>query len=80
MIRGLSRFLNVETLKYIMTSCVVLHNMIIEDERGTNCFDYNYDVVEDTPVIALSHTCTSDLQDFINLQESIRDRQAHFQL
>ncbi|XP_071680058.1 protein ALP1-like [Lolium perenne] len=41
-VRGPARFWDKETLVDIMTCCVILHNMIIEDERGLNlpCF-YN---------------------------------------
>jgi hypothetical protein len=32
-IRGPAHFFQIETLKDIMTACIILHNMIIEDER-----------------------------------------------
>jgi hypothetical protein len=32
--RGRARFWDNNTLRNIMTCCVILHNMIIEDERG----------------------------------------------
>uniref|UniRef100_A0A2N9FIM3 DDE Tnp4 domain-containing protein n=1 Tax=Fagus sylvatica TaxID=28930 RepID=A0A2N9FIM3_FAGSY len=32
-VRGPARFFQIETLKDIMTACIILHNMIIEDER-----------------------------------------------
>ncbi|KAK1669335.1 hypothetical protein QYE76_057494 [Lolium multiflorum] len=35
-VRGLARFWDMDTLDDIMTSNVILHNMIIEDERGLN--------------------------------------------
>jgi hypothetical protein len=39
-VRGPARFWDKETLINIMTCCAILHNMIIEDERGLNllCF------------------------------------------
>ncbi|KAK1613220.1 hypothetical protein QYE76_036893 [Lolium multiflorum] len=39
-VRGPARFWDKETLVDVMTCCVILHNMIIEDERGLNlpCF------------------------------------------
>nr|XP_051196756.1 uncharacterized protein LOC127310093 [Lolium perenne] len=39
-VRGSARFWDKETLVDVMTCCVILHNMIIEDERGLNllCF------------------------------------------
>ncbi|XP_074327499.1 uncharacterized protein LOC141665414 [Apium graveolens] len=33
MVRGPSRFWDVETMKYIIIACIILHNMMIEDER-----------------------------------------------
>ena len=41
-VRGPARFWDKRTLKNIMTCCVILHNMILEDERGMNLeFFYN---------------------------------------
>jgi hypothetical protein len=39
-VRGPARFWDKKTLQDIMTCCVILHNMILEDERGLNlpCF------------------------------------------
>ena len=33
MVRGPSRFWDVSTMKYIMTSCIILYNKIIDDKR-----------------------------------------------
>jgi hypothetical protein len=35
-VRGSARFWNQNMLWYIMQACVIMHNMIIEDERGKN--------------------------------------------
>jgi len=35
-VRGLSQFWKLESLKDIMMACVILHNMIVEDERTKN--------------------------------------------
>jgi hypothetical protein len=35
-VRGPSHFLDKRTLHDIMTTCVILHNMIIEDEKNLN--------------------------------------------
>jgi hypothetical protein len=35
-VRGSSRFWDKRTLHDIMTTCVILHNMIIEDEKHLN--------------------------------------------
>ena len=44
-VRGLTHFFHLETLKDIRMACIILHNMIVEDERhsylGANDFDYD---------------------------------------
>jgi hypothetical protein len=40
-VRGPSRFWDKKNLWYIMTACVIMHNMIIENERGQN-LDYTF--------------------------------------
>jgi hypothetical protein len=35
-VRGPARFWDQEVLWYIMNACVIMHNMIIENERGKN--------------------------------------------
>ena len=41
-IRGPARFWDQEILWYIMTACIIMHNMIIEDERDqdNDCLHY----------------------------------------
>lgn len=79
-IRGPSRFWDVESMKYIMTACIILHNMIIEDERDINHADFNYDAVAETPTITLSSNRTSEVMEFIKVHQKIRDKQSHIQL
>ena len=43
-VRGPARFWDKKTLKNIMTCCVILHNMIIEDERDLD-LELSYDNV-----------------------------------
>ena len=43
-VRGPARFWDKKTLRNIMTCCVILHNMILEDERGLN-LEFFYDNV-----------------------------------
>jgi hypothetical protein len=44
-VRGPARFWDQEILWYIMMACVIMHNMIIEDERGEEHHDYDYEHV-----------------------------------
>ena len=43
-VRGSAHFWDKRTLKNIITCCVILHNMILEDERGMN-LEFFYDNV-----------------------------------
>ncbi|XP_058782776.1 uncharacterized protein LOC131657378 [Vicia villosa] len=47
-IRGPARAWHMETLKYTIYACIILHNMIVEDKRHTygGNFDYSYDNVD----------------------------------
>jgi len=44
-IRGLACAWRMETLKHINYACIILHNMIVEDERHAygGDFDFSYD-------------------------------------
>ncbi|XP_052181945.1 uncharacterized protein LOC127794738 [Diospyros lotus] len=81
-VRGPGHMWDVETLKFIMASCIILHNMIVEDERDTTHedVDFNYDAVAATPTIDLSRNHTSEVMEFIQVHHQIRDKQTHVQL
>ncbi|XP_074373865.1 uncharacterized protein LOC141714232 [Apium graveolens] len=51
MLRGPSQFWHVETMKYIMTTCIILHNMIIEDERDLQLEEEHYDTDVEIPIV-----------------------------
>ena len=61
---GAARFFKLETLKDIMMACIILHNMIIEDE----CHD------------PMSHNHTTESTEFIGCHLQIRDKRTHSQL
>ncbi|XP_028068936.1 uncharacterized protein LOC114271522 [Camellia sinensis] len=79
-VRGPARFWKVETLKVIMKACIILHNMIVEDERNEQNIDSNYDAIDETLPPAVSHERTPELYDFIQNHHRIRDRQTHSKL
>ncbi|KAK4723665.1 hypothetical protein R3W88_026444 [Solanum pinnatisectum] len=76
---GLSRFWRKEVLHDIMTTCIILHNMIIEDER-----DFNapiQDVVEaPTPTIEMVVDENLQFEQFLARHKKIKDKNAHFEL
>ena len=39
-VRGPTRLWKLEVLKDIMKTCIILHNMIVEDERNANELDF----------------------------------------
>lgn len=82
-VRGPGRFWGRQTLKNIMTACIILHNMIIEDERDDNnigVVDINYDLLDHIPPVQVSHETTTELREFIQRHHRIRDRGVHSQL
>ena len=49
-VRGLARFFFPETLQDIMKACIILHNMIIENEQHENeVVDFNYEQLDKIP-------------------------------
>jgi hypothetical protein len=44
-VRGPARFLDQNILWYIITACVIMHNMIIENERGQELDYTHYDLM-----------------------------------
>ncbi|WOG81843.1 hypothetical protein DCAR_0100997 [Daucus carota subsp. sativus] len=79
MIRGPSRFWDVGTMKYIMTACIMLHNMIIEDERDLHAEEQHFDA-DGEPTVTRIPSHPSSLGEFIQVHQQIRDKQAHVQL
>ncbi|KAF8394244.1 hypothetical protein HHK36_020451 [Tetracentron sinense] len=80
-VRGPARFWKCETLKDIMKACIIIHNMIVEDERDVNgAEDFNYDAIDESPHAPMSHERTTELMEFIRGIHRIRDRGTHSQL
>nr|ASR75324.1 Harbinger transposon protein [Oryza rufipogon] len=81
MVRGPARFWDTETLWYIMTACVIMHNMIIDSERDEDV-DFNYDQ-GDSEVLRKEEYQRRNkhvLEKFLQIHKEIEDRQAHEQL
>ncbi|XP_058761649.1 uncharacterized protein LOC131635064 [Vicia villosa] len=82
-IRGPARAWHMETLKYTIYACIILHNMIVEDERHTygGDFDYSYDNVDNnnstTEIFSGPHP---NLETRRKRRASIREKQVHRQL
>ncbi|XP_074359189.1 uncharacterized protein LOC141698401 [Apium graveolens] len=64
-VRGPARFWDIETLKYIVLACIIMHNMIIEDERDMQDIDYDYETYDETPSIQISREHTNTIKEFM---------------
>ncbi|XP_074579122.1 uncharacterized protein LOC141835648 [Curcuma longa] len=78
-IAGPSRFWQKNILHDIMTSCIIMHNMIIEDER-----DLNAPIVEhfevSTPDVEAAVDDRTRFEDFLARYRQIKDKEAHIAL
>ena len=79
-VRGPARLWKLEVLKDIMKACIILHNMIIEDERNANELDFTYDTMDESPTAVVIPERSSELLQFINTQHCIRDKEIHSKL
>ena len=82
-VRGPAQFFHLETLQKIMKACIILHNMIIEDERDDNevvDLDYEQNDRVDNPPLQVLREQNDEFLSYIERHGSIRDREIHFQL
>ncbi|XP_024177898.1 uncharacterized protein LOC112183795 [Rosa chinensis] len=94
-VRGPARLWNQETLKDIMTACIIMHNMIVEDERDDDHYIRNigrdrdseidqiienYDIVGEPSNVLPSHERTQTLMEFIDNHLRIKDGETHSRL
>ncbi|XP_050255208.1 uncharacterized protein LOC126701116 [Quercus robur] len=78
---GTARFFYSETLQDIMKACVILHNMIVEDERDVNeAVEVDYEQIDDNSTIQLSREHTNEFTEFIKTHQCIQDHEIHDQL
>ncbi|XP_062177144.1 uncharacterized protein LOC133882057 [Alnus glutinosa] len=80
-VRQPARFFKIPELKQIMKACIILHNMIIEDEKDEqDTLDFDYEQLNANPLEPVSHNDTDMLSKFISNRQRIRDRGNHCQL
>ena len=82
-VRGSVRFFHLETLQKIMKACIILHNMIVEDEQDDNevvDLDYEQNDGVDNPLLQVLREQSDEFLSYIERHERIRDQEIHFQL
>ena len=66
-----------------MKACIILHNVIVEDERDDNemiDLDYEQNDGVDNPPLQVLCEQSDEFLSYIERHECIRDREIHFQL
>lgn len=78
-VAGSSRFWKKEVLHDIMATCIILHNMIIDDEHD---LDAPIEVVRELPPIEVEMMTNDNdgFQQYLAQYRQIKDKEAHFAL
>jgi len=77
-VRGPARLMDEEEIGVIMRACVILHNMIVEDERDNYELAFDYDVVEGTaPEPIVNHDHHPCYETYFQRSKEIRDPDVH---
>jgi hypothetical protein len=81
MVRGPARWWSKEDLWFIMQACVILHNMIIEDERDDeDDFNYHQEGTRELTPEDYQDRDPNLLEEFLMIHKEIVDRSSHEQL
>ncbi|OMO51847.1 Harbinger transposase-derived protein, plant [Corchorus capsularis] len=78
-VKGTTRFWKKEVLHDIMTACIIMHNMIIEDERDLNA-DIGICMEALAPKVEMVRDETTGFQEFLARHKQIKNKEAHFAL
>ncbi|CAL5375061.1 unnamed protein product [Camellia sinensis] len=73
---GATRFWDPKMLGNIMKSCVILHNMIVKDERDEH-LDFDYEISSTNSPVLLSCSSNNDFLSFMSRHIGIRDKNAY---
>ncbi|XP_039120525.1 uncharacterized protein LOC120256933 [Dioscorea cayenensis subsp. rotundata] len=76
---GSARFWSKNVLHDIMTACIIMHNMIVEDERDINAPIVDVREVT-TPVVELVQDEDARFEQFLGRYRQIKDKDAHIAL
>jgi hypothetical protein len=69
-----------QRLSDIMIACIIMHNMIVEAERGPMVTNTNFDNIGTQINLAEARLNVTEREAFINAHHKIRNRDLHYQL
>ena len=78
-VKGSGRFWKKHILHDIMSACIIMHNMIIEDERDEHVDIENWKEAP-TPEVEMVRDETIRFQEFLARHKQIKDKEAHYAL
>lgn len=73
-VRAPARVWDEDTIQLVMTACIIMHNMIVEDE-GVDEKDFRYDDVGEK--VTVSHDATPEFDAFMQDYKKIKDKETH---
>ncbi|XP_021304964.1 uncharacterized protein LOC110430969 [Sorghum bicolor] len=76
-VRAPARVWDEDIIQLVMTVCIIMHNMIVEDE-GVDEKDFKYDDVGEK--VTVSHDATPEFDAFMQNYKKIKDKETHTQL
>jgi hypothetical protein len=68
---------SVQHIWEVMTACVIMHNMIVEEERDDSVYDQGWDFQGD---LVAANPIPSSFQEFLHTHPEIRDQATHLDL
>jgi len=77
-VHGPARLMEEKTIDIIIRACVILYNMIVEDERDNYKLAFDYSVVEGTiPEPIVNHEHHPCYETYFQTSKEVRDLDTH---
>ena len=78
-IKGPARFWDKHVLRDIMTTCIIMHNMIIEDERDLSAPIREFNEAP-APTVTMANDESTRFAQFLARHRQMKDKKAHYEL